>query len=274
MIHAYWLKKLTALREHLAAQMNQLLLGPPAAYGCRRPPSISDGDIKTSAKYHYQHKERVEYICQQYYTMEGEPFKTCINGEWTGEIRCHQNCRVPEVPASLRITTDVTGNQIRKGQHLTFACEDSSHVIKGNATIECLENGQWSNPLPTCEAAQGCGKPPPLSDGDTKRSTKYRYQHNEQVEYICQRYYIMEGGPFKTCKDGEWTGEIRCLRPCTVNREDMNRHNIQFRYSRDDKLYSEHGDTILFVCTRGSPVGTVEMRQTCENGLIYLPTCQ
>uniref|UniRef100_A0A668VH33 Sushi domain-containing protein n=1 Tax=Oreochromis aureus TaxID=47969 RepID=A0A668VH33_OREAU len=367
-----------------------------AAYGCKRPPSISNGDIKTSAKYHYQHKERVEYICQQYYTMEGGPFKTCINGEWTAEIRCHQNCRVPEVPASLRIATDVTGNQIRKGQHLTFACQDSSHVIKGNATIECLENGQWSNPLPTCEAAlgcwrppslsdgdiktstkyqyqhnerveyicqqyytmeggpfktcingewtgeirclpakdcrrsppplshgqakpgtrypyrhndkveyvcdtdygmeggpfktcvdgdwvgemrcrlaHGCGRPPPLSDGDTKSRPKYQYQHNDKVEYICQPYYVMEGGPFKTCKDGEWTGEIRCLRPCTVNRDDMNRHNIQFKHRRDDKLYSEHNDVIVFECKRGyRHDGAVGMRQTCEHGVIHLPTCQ
>uniref|UniRef100_A0A669D0S1 Sushi domain-containing protein n=1 Tax=Oreochromis niloticus TaxID=8128 RepID=A0A669D0S1_ORENI len=184
-----------------------------------------------------------------------------------------EKCRVPETPAGLTITTDVTDNQIRKGQHLTFACEASNHIIKGNATLECLENGRWSNPLPTCEAAKdcrrpppplshgrakpgtrypyrhndkveyvcdtdygmeggpfktcvdgdwvgemrcrlahGCGRPPHLSDGDTKTSTKYQYQHNERVEYICQQYYVMEGGPFKTCKDGEWTGEIRCLR--------------------------------------------------------------
>lgn len=64
----------------------------------------------------------------------------------------------------------------------------------------------------TFAGAQGCGRPPPLSDGDTKTSTKQLYQHNEKVEYICQRYYVMKGGPFKTCNHGEWTGEIRCLR--------------------------------------------------------------
>lgn len=66
-------------------------------------------------------------------------------------FKTEKKCRVPETPAGLTITTDVTDDQMKKGQHLTFACENSNHIIKGNATLECLENGQWSNPRPTCE---------------------------------------------------------------------------------------------------------------------------
>ncbi|XP_063356779.1 complement factor H [Pelmatolapia mariae] len=284
----------------------------------------------TAEKDKYMTGEIIQYQCKNKAGITGTA--TCQHGKWAKTIECEEKCRVPETPPGLTITTDVTDDQIKKGQHLTFACEDSTYIIKGNATLECLENGHWSNPLPTCEAAkdcrrppplsygrakqdrpyrhndkveyvcdrdygmeggpfktcvdgdwvgemrchpaQGCGRPPHLSDGDTKTSTKYQYQHNEQVEYICQRYYVMEGEPFKTCKGGEWTGEIRCLRPCTVNREDMNTHNIQFKYSRDDKLYSEHNDKITFECTRGRPVGTLGMRQKCEHGVIHLPTCQ
>lgn len=36
----------------------------------------------------YNHNERVEYMCQRYHTMEGEPYRTCVNGEWTGQLRC------------------------------------------------------------------------------------------------------------------------------------------------------------------------------------------
>lgn len=62
--------------------------------------------------------------------------------------------------------------------------------------------------------------------------------------------------------------------PCTVNREDMSKHNIQFRYVSDDKLYSEHNDVIEFICSRGRRVGSLEMRQTCIEGVMHLPTCQ
>ncbi|CAI5637020.1 unnamed protein product [Oreochromis niloticus] len=287
----------------------------------------------TAEKEKYMTGETIEYQCKNRAGITGTA--TCQHGNWAKTRECEEKCRVPKTPSGLTITTDVTDNQIRKGQHLTFACKNSNHIIKGNATLECLENEHWSNPLPTCEAAkdcrppprlshgrskpgtrytyrhndkveyvcdtdygmeggpfitcvdgdwvgemrcrpaQGCRKPPPLSNGDTKTSTKYQYQHNERVEYICQEYYVIEGGPFKTCKDGEWTGEIRCLRPCTVNRDDMNRHNIRFRYSRDDKKYSKHNDVIGFECKRGyRHVGTVGMRQKCEHGVIHLPTCQ
>ncbi len=56
-----------------------------------------------------------------------------------------------------------------------------------------------------------CGAPPPLTDGDTKYTTKSQYSHNESVEYMCSRYYTMEGEPYRTCISGEWTGQLRCL---------------------------------------------------------------
>uniref|UniRef100_A0A3B4H5Z4 Sushi domain-containing protein n=1 Tax=Pundamilia nyererei TaxID=303518 RepID=A0A3B4H5Z4_9CICH len=185
-----------------------------------------------------------------------------------------RSCKIGVMDPHLYVAGLPPSNEIMAtGHKLRFLCSNTG-VLIGSTEIECLENEQWNSPFPTCSGAQGCGRPPPLSDGDTKTSTKRLYQHNEKVEYICQRYHVMKGGPFKTCNDGEWTGEIRCLQPCTVNRDDMNRHNIWFRYSRDDKLYSEHDDEIEFMCTRGRPVGTLGMRQKCEHGVVHLPTCQ
>ncbi|XP_063356619.1 complement factor H-related protein 4-like [Pelmatolapia mariae] len=81
----------------------------------------------------------------------------------------------------------------------------------------------------------------------------------------------MDGTPYKTCENGKWTGQMRCLKPCTVNRDDMNKHNIQFRFVRDDKLYSVHTDVIEFSCTRGRPVGSLRMRQKCIDVCSVLP---
>lgn len=53
--------------------------------------------------------------------------------------------------------------------------------------------------------------PPDLSDGHIATATGNWY-HNEKVEYICDNDYVMEGGPFKTCNNGEWIGDIRCRR--------------------------------------------------------------
>ncbi|XP_076582273.1 complement factor H-related protein 1-like [Chaetodon auriga] len=64
--------------------------------GCERPPPLTDGDTKESLQFRYRHNARVEYICQNYYIMEGRPYKTCNNGEWIGHMRCLKPCTVTE----------------------------------------------------------------------------------------------------------------------------------------------------------------------------------
>nr|XP_046247895.1 complement factor H-like [Scatophagus argus] len=66
------------------------------AVGCGPPPFLADGDVKYETKSQYSHNERAEYMCQMYYTMEGEPYTTCINGTWTGLMRCLKPCVVNE----------------------------------------------------------------------------------------------------------------------------------------------------------------------------------
>ena len=34
---------------------------------------------------------------------------------------------------------------------------------------------------------------------------------------MCQAYHLMEGGPHRTCVDGQWIGEIKCLSKFQLN---------------------------------------------------------
>uniref|UniRef100_A0A8C5DZS7 Sushi domain-containing protein n=1 Tax=Gouania willdenowi TaxID=441366 RepID=A0A8C5DZS7_GOUWI len=122
-------------------------------------------------------------------------------------------------------------------------------------------------------APGACGKPPTIDDGIILAGIKEQYAENDQVTYGCPLYYTIEGGPYKTCINGEWIGEIRCNKPCIVDRDAMNRQNIEFKYSRHDRIYSGHNDMIEFRCKRGTKVGPVSMRQRCVDGVIDLPTC-
>uniref|UniRef100_A0A669F1V2 Sushi domain-containing protein n=1 Tax=Oreochromis niloticus TaxID=8128 RepID=A0A669F1V2_ORENI len=129
------------------------------------------------------------------------PFPTCID----------RSCKVGVMHPHLYVAGLPPSNEIMAtGHKLRFLCSNT-HELIGSTEIECLENGQWNSSFPTCSVERSCGRPPPVSDGDTKTSTKQQYQHNERVEYICQKCHIMVTGPFKTCVDGEWIGEIRCL---------------------------------------------------------------
>lgn len=59
-------------------------------------------------------------------------------------------CKVRGIPNSVRITSHIPGNQLQKGQKITFACRQRHLFMRGNETVKCLENGQWSDPFPTC----------------------------------------------------------------------------------------------------------------------------
>lgn len=36
-------------------------------------------------------------MCDRDYGMEGGPFKTCVDGDWVGEMRCHRELHFPFV---------------------------------------------------------------------------------------------------------------------------------------------------------------------------------
>ncbi|XP_049443566.1 complement factor H-like isoform X17 [Epinephelus fuscoguttatus] len=221
---------------------------------------------------------KLQFSCKDQYTMEGSAESECLQtGQWSVTFpTCSENCKVTGVSGSVLFSPRVRVNQIKsKGEKLTFRCRRRGDFLQGKAVVTCLADGQWSDPFPTCGAPLGCGRPPSLLDGDIKTSLQFQYRHNDWVEYICQSYYTMEGRPYKTCINGEWTGQMRCLKPCTVDRDAMNAHNIAFRYTYDDKLYSAHNDEIEFMCKRGRTlVGRYGLRQKCVDGVIHLPTCQ
>ncbi|XP_061594581.1 complement factor H-like [Cololabis saira] len=221
--------------------------------------------------------EKLLFQCSDPYVLQGSQEIECLDtGEWSSPFpTCSETCQIQGVPQILYITEPIPNNELMKGQTVTFACRRSGEFIQGNETLECLANRRLSGPFPTCnQGPSGCQKPPSLADGDVKESMKPEYDHNERVEYICQRYHIMEGTGQRTCVNGAWTGEIKCLKPCTVNQRDMDERNIRFAVGRGKKMYAEHEDHITFVCKRAGQVSSLPLRQQCVDGVMDLPTCR
>lgn len=59
-------------------------------------------------------------------------------------------CTITGVPENVWMYRYVEGEQLRKGEKLRFHCRLRNHILQGNKEVECLENGQWSDPFPTC----------------------------------------------------------------------------------------------------------------------------
>ncbi|XP_032383004.1 complement factor H isoform X3 [Etheostoma spectabile] len=228
--------------------------------------NLREADIVDNNKRKYRYNEKVDYRCKD---GKRERFTlTCGEDGWIGSSPCTEiTCNRKTLPDADIVDNDKP--TYRHDEQVGYRCKDGK---REQFTLTCGVNG-WIGRSP-CTESLGCGSPPPLTDGDIKDTLKSIYSHQESVEFLCQSYYTMEGGPNRTCVDGEWIGQMRCLKPCTVDRELMNRHNIAFRNINSDKLYLVHNDFMEFTCTKGRNTGTLPMRQQCIDGEVNLPTCQ
>ncbi|XP_032383007.1 complement factor H-related protein 1 isoform X2 [Etheostoma spectabile] len=234
----------------------------------------------------------VQYFCNEgYHMVSKDDTRTCTLDKWTNHVPICEplSCDPPPAVGGV-IVKGLPDNDdpILPDRLLKFSCEGPGKYVNGSSVLRCGQDGQWNHPFPTCEnetkqeegcrlncdSASGCGTLPHIADADTKGTPKSWYSNGESVEYMCQNFYTMDGKPQQTCIDGKWTGQMRCLKPCTVDRELMNRYNLAFRYGYQDKLYSAHLDWIEFICTKGRRTGTLLMRQQCIDGVMDLPTCQ
>uniref|UniRef100_A0A671PR32 Beta-2-glycoprotein 1 n=1 Tax=Sinocyclocheilus anshuiensis TaxID=1608454 RepID=A0A671PR32_9TELE len=166
---------------------------------------------------------------------------------------------------------------VKSGYNLTFSCNGQGLILKGQREITCQSNGEWSSPFPKCEVSEKCGPPPDVNDADTIEITKKEYNTGERVEYSCFIKYTLDLRPsfsrYLTCVQGEWRGNIRCLKPCTVTVEEMERRGLEFAYVNLQNMFVPHDDHITFMCKRGKVLGGVPLRPQCNDGVMTLPAC-
>ncbi|XP_066503147.1 complement factor H-related protein 1-like [Hoplias malabaricus] len=246
--------------------------------------------------------ESVEITCSETYRL----FSTKLNSR---NILCLDSGEWEIPPVCEEITCDFPVDEhvqyphyyFRWGRKLgdrkSYWCESGYKRKAHSAT--CTENG-WS-PKPLCEAVEekdkqnkpteaahtsessagrdqaevkrvGCGRPPLIPHA--VQDFKKQYEEDEIATYDCPSYYVQDGDPHMVCKQGRWTGNGRCLKPCTVDVHVMDANNIEIKVGGRRKIYSQHNDFITFVCARGyRHTGAVELRQRCTDGVVQLPTC-
>ncbi|XP_063796257.1 complement factor H-related protein 4-like [Pseudophryne corroboree] len=63
---------------------------------CGAPPAVAFGDITDKRKDVYESGSYVEYMCPNYYVLEGNQRITCINGTWEKAPVCQKPCTIKE----------------------------------------------------------------------------------------------------------------------------------------------------------------------------------
>ncbi|KAK7877137.1 hypothetical protein WMY93_032151 [Mugilogobius chulae] len=106
--------------------------------------------------------------------------------------------------------------EYQKGDVVYFSC-DPGYTTGLNTSYKCTEAGWVLTTVGNCVAEDsfpvllGCTPPPHLRNGYIVRNTTLFYSSGQKAAFQCDNLYTMRGGPYMTCTNGQWTGDIHCL---------------------------------------------------------------
>ncbi|XP_055000535.1 complement factor H [Sorex araneus] len=240
---------------------------------CLSLPKFNNAILVSSKKNSYKSGEKVTFKCSDNYQLDGPSYTECFNSKWIGGPICRDvSCGRPPIVEHAIIEND--WERYPSGARVRYECERPFKLYGDTAEVQCLD-GKWTTP-PQCKDAVGkCGPPPPIANGDTISYQHKEYAPESRVEYQCQSLYRLEGHRTIVCRNGQWSEPPKCINPCVISEDILNKHNIVFRWVDKKKLYSESGDKVEFYCKLGyrrlSPPES--FRTTCRDGQIAYPTC-
>ncbi|XP_001506259.4 coagulation factor XIII B chain [Ornithorhynchus anatinus] len=252
---------------------------------CGPPPAINNGAFIDELLTSYPPGSSVEYRCTIYYLMDGNARVYCGQGNWSAHPTCLEPCS---------INTDYMdiNNIERKWKHdeqsfflhgdsVDFLCKPGYDLTPSSRPSELTV---WCNRgtlnYPKCyrkESKGRCGPPPNIKFGNIIESLLTNYENGSSVKYSCFEHHFVKGSTTVYCLDGQWTSPPLCLEPCILSRDEMDRNNLQLRWSFDNRSYFFHGEYVTFICksnsypvTSSSPSG---MRVRCDAGQLKYPKC-
>ncbi|NXQ29062.1 CR1L protein, partial [Alaudala cheleensis] len=182
---------------------------------CGPPPQIPFGQHSGRGGREFPYGTKVTYKCAEGLSLIGDESIYCTSedGEnltWSGPApECRAvRCPRPVVPRGRMSPRAFT---FPYGLQLHFSCEEGFR-LRGAAQSQCLADGTWHPPLPTCQPVQ-CTKPP-LQEDVVLHFNKLWYEVNETTFFYCKRDGH-SGTPSKTtCSaDGTWTPAPTCKKP-------------------------------------------------------------
>uniref|UniRef100_A0A8C0XXX8 Sushi domain-containing protein n=1 Tax=Castor canadensis TaxID=51338 RepID=A0A8C0XXX8_CASCN len=239
------------------------------------------------------------YYCDYNYVTASNTYWDyiyCTKEGWVPAVQCHRGCVFNYVENGI---SPSSSRKYVQDQSIKVQCYPGYSLPNKENTIVCTESG-WSPP-PKCipstieycikviitytlklqmdkypsDSVGKCGSPPPIDNGDITSFPLPEYAQHSLVEYQCQSLYQLQGNKKITCRNGEWSEPPKCLNPCVISEEIMERHNIMFKSIGKQKLYVPSGTMVEFKCKHGYVQATSKpFHTTCYDGKLEFPTCR
>lgn len=160
-----------------------------------------------------RYRDEVKFTCEEGYVIEGESQAQCLEtGNWSAVLpTCKPvSCGTPPLPPNVQRPSDSSKLLVYRDK-LSYRCQEG-YIMRGDLTIKCLQNGQWSQVQGQCSKIS-CGRPRVNTDGAVVLGRSFYYR--DKVVYRCPPGTVANGTAVMTCLgDGSWSGAPFCMSKC------------------------------------------------------------
>ncbi|XP_073333242.1 E-selectin-like isoform X2 [Pagrus major] len=161
-----------------------------------------------NADVRFSYGNTCSFSCAPGYRLLGPSRVTCTSkAEWSETMmpRCEAiTCKSPDRGAHLIPQCSQSVTELRPDSSCSFSCE-AGFELQGAQTIQCSEDGQWNEAIPTCRVRCPLLEAPEnghINCSDSEQA------YNAQCSFTCSQDYSLHGHEVLTCDHhGNWTGE-------------------------------------------------------------------
>ncbi|XP_070564048.1 complement receptor type 1-like isoform X2 [Ptychodera flava] len=198
---------------------------------CIDPGLPDNGYLLTDYNYPVCTGTVINYGCIRNYELVGSHSATCLDGNWSHDQPiCKKLCTDPGYPAN----GGQLGHTMFPASSKTavyFYCEEGYQLFD-TVLEECVEiymtvcqDGDWSNPIPTC--ILGCSDPGIPDNGYRNEILSYPVCVGTAVSFACGQDFSLVGKNILTCINGNWSQPLpSCYKGCQYPAIPRNGHIV------------------------------------------------
>ncbi|XP_029415376.1 P-selectin isoform X1 [Nannospalax galili] len=148
------------------------------------------------------------FHCAEGYKMNGPRKLECLaSGVWTNKPpECVAvQCQHLEAPINGTVDCVHPLAAFAYGSSCKFECQ-TGYQARGSDTLQCIGSGQWTAPLPTCEAIACKPLESPIHGSMDCSSSSIAFGYNTNCTFHCAEGFMLKGTDVIQCADlGQWT---------------------------------------------------------------------
>ncbi|GAB1285628.1 P-selectin [Apodemus speciosus] len=148
------------------------------------------------------------FSCAEGYELDGPSELQCLaSGIWTNSPpQCKAvQCQSLEAPLHGAMDCIHPIAAFAFDSNCKFECQ-SGYRVRGSDILRCTGSGQWSEPLPTCEAIACEPLESPIHGSMDCVPSTGTFEYNSTCTFQCAEGFVLEGSDAIQCADsGQWT---------------------------------------------------------------------